>query len=270
MPIGSQLVQIAGSSVLITGASGGIGQAIARELSARGAQLVLTGRRADVLEPLAAELRARTLVVDLEDRGQVERLAAEAGDVDGLVANAGIPAAGRLESFTTAEVDRTLDVNLRAAVVLTHALLPGMLERARGHVVFISSIAGKTTVPGNPLYHATKFGLRGFAGGLRADLHGSGVGVSCIFPGFIREAGIFADAGVTLPRGVGTRSPNDVAQAVASAIERDRGEVDVAPISQRGGAIVGSLAPELSGRFVRRMGADEIAGQMERALRDRR
>ena len=79
-----------------------------------------------------------------------------------------------------------------------HALLPAMLQRARGHLLFMSSIAGKTTVPGNPLYHATKFGLRGFAGGLRADLHGSGVGVSCIFPGFIRLSGSSARLSVRM------------------------------------------------------------------------
>jgi short-subunit dehydrogenase len=82
-----------------------------------------------------------------------------------------------------------------------------MLERGRGHLLSISSIAGKTTVPGAPLYHATKYGLRGFAAALRADLHKSGVGASCIFPGFIRDAGIFADSGAKLPLGVGTRTP---------------------------------------------------------------
>jgi uncharacterized protein len=263
-------VRIAGASILLTGATGGIGQAIARELSAAGATLILTGRREDVLQPLAAELGARAMVVDLNERGELRQLAGDAADTDILIANAGIPAAGRLESFTPEEVDRTLDVNLRAPVMLAHALLEGMLARRRGHLVFISSIAGKMTVPGNPLYHATKFGLRGFAGGLRADLHGSGVGVSCIFLGFIREAGIFADSGVKLPPGVGTRSPHDVARAVAGAIEHDRGEVDVASFSQRAGAVAGALAPEVSARFIRRMGGVEIASEMERSLRDRR
>jgi len=270
MGIGSQLVQIAGSSVLLTGATGGIGHAIARALAARGAQLILTGRRAGVLEPLAAELGARALVVDLSDHAEVDRLVQAAGAVDVLLANAALPAAGRLESFTQAEVDRTLDVNLRAPVTLAHALLPAMLARRRGHLVFISSISGKTAVPGNPLYHATKYGLRGFAAALRTDLHGSGVGVSCIFPGFIRDAGIFAESGVKLPPGVGTRSPEDVARAVVKAIERDRGELDVASLPQRGGVILSGLAPDLAAKVVRRLGGRDVAREMEQALREKR
>jgi short-subunit dehydrogenase len=263
-------VQIGGSSVLVTGASGGLGEAIARELAARGAKLTLTGRRADVLDALAAELGARVVAADLSDRAEVERLAVETGELDILVANAGIPAAGRLESFSREQLDRTLEVNLHSPIALTRAVLPGMLERRRGHLVFMSSIAGKTTVPGNPLYHATKYGLRGFAAALRTDLHGSGVGCSCIFPGFIRGAGIFADAGAKLPPGFGTRSPEDVAKAVAQAIEHDRGEVDVAAFSQRAGARVANLAPDLSAALVRRSGGLRIAREMDVALRDKR
>ncbi len=264
-------MQIAGSTVLLTGATGGLGGAIARALYARSAELILTGRRTGLLEALVRELEgARTIATDLDDAAAVERLVADAGQVDILIANAGIPAAGRLESFTVAELDRTLSVNLRAPIALTHGLLPGMLARDRGHLLFISSIAGKTVVPGDPLYHATKFGLRGFAAGLRSDLLDSAVGVSCIFPGFIRDAGIFADSGVELPPGAGTRSPEDVARAVVDAIEHDRGEVDVATLLERGGTVLGQLAPDLQAKVVRRLGALDIGQQMERALRDKR
>jgi len=255
--------------VLITGASGGLGQAIARALSDCGGELILSGRRAEVLEPLAEELGARALAVDLSEPSEFDRLLEQAGEVDILIANAGIPAAGRLESFTRDQVNRTLDVNLRAPVLLTHALLPGMLERARGHLLFMSSIAGKTTVPGAPLYHATKYGLRGFAAALRTDLHDSGVGVSCVFPGFIRDAGIFADSGAKLPPGVGTRSPEDVAQAVLDAIEHNRGEVDVASLTQRGGAVIAGLVPDIAANVVRRFGG-QISQDMEQTLRDKR
>jgi NADP-dependent 3-hydroxy acid dehydrogenase YdfG len=245
-------VMISGSTVLLTGASGGLGQAIARALYARGAELRIVGRRTEVLERLAAELDgAVATTVDFSEQGAVARLIEQAGDTDILVANAGIPAAGRLESFTPADVDRTLEVNLRTPVALSHALLPQMLERGRGHLLFVSSIAGKMTVPGDPLYHATKYGLRGFAAGLRHDLHGSGVGVSCIFPGFIRNAGIFADSGVKLPPGVGTRSP-------------------VASITQRGGVVLAGLAPDLAATLIRRLGGSEVALEMDQALRDKR
>jgi short-subunit dehydrogenase len=236
----------------------------------RGGKLILSGRRADVLEPLAAELGARDVAVDLTHPGEIERLVEEAGEVDILIANAGIPAAGRLESFTLADVDRTLEVNLRAPVALAHALLPGMLQRGHGHLLFVSSIAGKTVVPGAPLYHATKFGLRGFAAALRTDLHDSGVGVSCIFPGFIRDAGIFADSGVKLPPGMRPRSPEDVARAVVQAIERNRGEVDIAGVPERAGVLLAGLSRDLAANVVRRLGGVEIARKMEHALRDKR
>jgi uncharacterized protein len=134
----------------------------------------------------------------------------------------------------------------------------------------MSSIAGKTTVPGAPLHHTTKYGLRGFAAALRTDLHDSGVGVSCVFPGFIRDAGIFADSGAKLPPGVGTRSPEDVAQAVLDAVEHNRGEVDVASLAQRGGAVIAGLAPDIAANVVRRLGGAQIAQDMEQTLRDKR
>jgi short-subunit dehydrogenase len=263
-------MQISGSTVLLTGATGGIGHAIARELHGRGAKLILTGRRTDVLEPLAAELDARALAVDLSDSAEVERLVAEAGEVDILVANAALPAAGRLESFTMAEIDRALDVNLRAPIVLAHALLGAMVARGRGHLLFVSSLQGKAATPGASLYCASKFGMRGFASGLRADLHASGVGVSTVFPGFIRDAGMFADAGVKLPPGVGTRAPEDVARAVVRAIERNRAEIDVAPLALRAGTVFASLAPELAAQGARLLGSDDIAHKVAERQREKR
>ncbi len=268
--VGSQLVQISGSTVLITGATGGIGHAIARALSARGANLILTGRRTEVLEPLAGELNARSLTVDLSDRSEVERLSAEAGQVDILLANAALPASGTLDSFSVAQIDRALDVNLRAPIILAHALAPDMVARGRGHLLFMSSLSGKAATPGAALYNASKFGLRGFAAALRADLRASGVGVSAVFPGFIRDAGMFADSGVKLPPGIGTRSPEDVAKAVITAIEHNRGEIDVAPLPLRASTIFASVAPELAANVARRLGSDDIARQMEAGQREKR
>jgi short-subunit dehydrogenase len=208
--------------------------------------------------------------VDLAAPDEVDRLVSEAGDVDILLANAGLPASGTLSSFTVEEIDRALTVNLRAPIVLSHALAPAMVERGRGHLLFMSSLAGKAATPGTSLYNATKYGLRGFASALRADLRGSGVGVSTVFPGFIRDAGMFAEAGVKLPPGVGTRSPDHVAQAVLAAIERNRGEVDVAPLPLRVSAAFAGLAPELAAALARRLGSEEIARQMEAGQRTKR
>ena len=255
-------MKLDGRMALVTGATGGIGHAIARALAKKGARLLLTGRRADVLEPLARELGARALSVDLADRAALDRLIEESRDVDVLVANAALPASGRITDFEVAEIDAGLDVNLRAPIVLARALVARMSERGCGHLVFINSLSGKVAAPRASLYSATKFGLRGFAQCLRQDLHGSAIGVSTIFPGFIRDAGMFAKSGAKLPPGVGTRSPEDVAAAVVKAIEGDEGEVDVAPLGLRVGALVGGIAPGVSGTLQRWLGSEKVADEV--------
>jgi len=263
-------MKVDGRSVLVTGASGGLGQAIARRLNAAGASIVLSGRRGEVLEDLASELKAQIAVADLSEPASVRKLIAEHGDVDILVANAGLPGSGRLDSFSEEEIDRALDVNLRAPIVMAREIAPRMVQRGGGHIVFMSSLAGKTSTAGSSIYNATKFGLRGFAGALRAELHGTGVGVSAIFPGFIRNAGMFADAGVKLPAGVGTKSPEHVAAATLRAIERNRGEVDVAPVGLKLGAAIGPLAPETAAAVTRKMGGDAIAQRFETGQKAKR
>ena len=255
-------MEISGARVLVTGATGGLGQAIARDLAGRGAQLVLTGRRTDVLEPLARELGAEVRGVDLADADAVAELASGCTDVDVLVANAGLPGTGTLDRYTVEQVDRVLDVNLRAPVILAQALVPAMVERGRGSLVFMSSLSGKAANPASSLYSATKFGLRGFALGLRLDLHGSGVGVTVVNPGFIREAGMFHESGTKLPPGVGTKSPQDVARAVAKAIESSPAEIDVAPLALRAGASVAGLAPGVAEVVARKLGAGDISTRL--------
>ncbi len=245
--------------VLLTGASGGIGNAIARAVAPVSRELILSGRRTEVLEPLAREIGARVVPCDLAVRADVDRLVEHAGAVDILIANAGMPAGGLLGELTQEEIDQMLEVNLRAPVALARALTPGMIERGRGHVVFMSSLQGKATTPVASIYCATKFGLRGFALALREDLRRHGVGVSVVLPGFIRDAGMFADARAKLPPGIGTRSPEDVAAAVVSAIERNRAEVEVAPVSLRLGTAAASVAPALSAAVSRRLGSERIA-----------
>ena len=270
--VASGAVELGGTTVLLTGASGGIGQAVARALHGRGARVLLSGRSTGALEHLRAELgeTAEVLETDLTEAGAATTLAERAGEVDVFVANAGLPASGRLERFAPEDIDRALDVNLRAPIQLTRALVPGMVERGRGHFVFVSSLSGKVASSRSALYSATKFGLRGFAGGLREDLHASGVGVTVLFPSFIRDAGMFADTGVELPPWVGTRSPDDVARAVVRGIETGRGEIDVAPLSLRLGVLVSALVPETSVRVQRRLGSQGIARAISREQRERR
>ena len=127
--------------------------------------------------------------------------------------------------------------------MLARALCPGDVARGRGHLVFISSLSGKAASPASSVYSATKFGLRGFALALREDLRRDGVGVSVVPPGFIRDAGMFADTGVQLPPGVGTHTPEQVAASMIDAIEHNRAEAVVAPALLRAGADFAAVAP---------------------------
>jgi uncharacterized protein len=263
-------MNLGGRTALVTGASGGLGQAIARALVRRGASVVLTARRAEVLEPLAAETGGRALPCDLSDRASLERLVEDAGPTDVLVANAGIPGSGPIDSFSLEQIDRAIDVNLRAPMVLARLMCEGMAERGGGQIVFVSSLSGKAGTAGSSVYAATKFGLRGFAQGLREDLRPRGVGVSTVLPGFIRDAGMFHDSGAKLPGYVGTKTPEDVADAVVSAIERDRSEVVVAPLGLRLGTAFAGLAPEAAAIVQRKLGADRMAAQIGGGQRSKR
>jgi short-subunit dehydrogenase len=257
----------------VTGATGGIGGAIARALHARGAQLVLTGRREEQLAALGTSLgegRVELVALDLAERDGPARLAEASGAVDVLVANAALPASGRVEDFTPDAIDRALDVNLRAPMQLTRALLPGMLERGRGHIVIVSSLSGKVASVRSGIYSATKFGLRGFAAGLREDVEQSGIGVTVIFPGFVSDAGFFAESGVKLPPWVGTRTPEQVAAAVVRGIEQERAELDVAPLGLRVGTRLAELAPVTAARIQRRLGSERIADGLSEAQRNKR
>jgi short-subunit dehydrogenase len=265
-------MDIGGRRALLTGASGGIGDAIARALHAHGAHLLLSGRRAEALEALASELGDRTEVVqaDLSTPDGVSALAAAVSDVDILVANAGLPGSGRLDDFSAEEIDRTLDVNLRAPMRLARELAPGMVQRGSGHLVFISSMSGKIAAGGGSIYSATKFGLRGFAAALRDELHGTGVGVSLISPGFVREAGLFAETGIKLPAYVRTVSPRQVADAVVKGIERDRGDIDVAPLALRVSAWLAAIAPDSVAAVGRRLGSVKMAERLAERQRGKR
>jgi short-subunit dehydrogenase len=264
-------LELAGSTALLTGATGGIGDAIARALAARGVRLLLSARREADLTRLAQDVGAKAIVSDLSVGSDVDRLAAEALDAgaDLLVANAAHPATGMLAALTQDEIDLILAVNLRAPIELARVLAPAMAGRGRGHLVFISSLSGKSAQPASSLYSATKFGLRGFGLALREDLRGTGVGVSVVAPGFIRDAGMFERTGVKLPPGVGTRTPSDVAAAVIRAIEGNRAEVDVAPLGLRVGSALASVAPGPAGWVSSKLGSSRIAIQMDAGHRRR-
>ena len=265
-------MELRAKTALLTGATGGLGRAIASALAAEGATLVLSSRKADELAELSAGLPGsghRTVVVDLAEEGAALRLTEEAGALHVLVANAGLPASGRLESFTQEQLGRALRVNLESPMRMARELIPPMLERGSGHLVFVSSISGQAATARASVYAATKFGLRGFAFCLREDLRKTGVGVSVISPGSIRDAGMFADSGAKAPPGVGMGTPEQVGAAVVRAIERNRREITVAPLRQRALARIAINAPELSARVAGGL-AERVADEIARGQTDKR
>lgn len=262
-------MQLKDRHALVTGATGGLGHAIARELAARGCTLTVTGRRESELSRLVGELGpcARGIRADLTNPDEVHTLMTRAAPVDILVANAGIGIPEDLGMLSDAEIEQAIRVNLLAPAALARAALEPMKRRGRGHIVFISSGAGLIATPGNgTVYTATKWGLRGLGLALRQELHGTGIGVSTIFPGPIRDAGMLADTGVALPRGFGTSSPADVARAVAEAIELDRAETTVASAAVRLLMGIGAVAPVAIGDLARLAGLGRIrAAMLDRA-----
>jgi short-subunit dehydrogenase len=145
-----------------------------------------------------------------------------------------------------------------------------MVRRGAGHLVFISSMSGKVTTPGQSIYSATKYGIRGFALSLGGDLHGSGVGVTTVFPGLISGAGMFADTGLDVPRGAGTRTPEQVAAAVLRGIRSGRGEIDVAPLLERIGGRLAGFSPGLVAAAGRRLRTGEIAARFAERQTEKR
>jgi short-subunit dehydrogenase len=240
-----------GRNALVTGASGGLGATIARRLHHEGCRLVVSGRREAELAGLAASLgdQVTTVPADLAVPEDVRRLAEQAGEVDILVANAGLPANGELADLTVADISRAIDINVRSTLVLTRLLLPAMLERGSGHVVIVGSLAGIAATPRSSIYNASKFALRGFGHALHEELRGTGVGVSLVSPTFVSGTGMWADTGLRAKHPEVT--PEQVSDACVDAIRKNRAEVLVAPANQRLGVHLAGLFPQLMQRALR-------------------
>ncbi len=237
-------MQIAGSSVLVTGASGGLGSHMVRELARRGARLAISARNVSLLDQLAADTGAEVEVADLTDRSSVERLAARAATCDVLVANAGVGHDPALADMTEDRIDQSIEVNLRAPMVLANAFAQARIAAGGpGRIVLIGSLAGMAATEGTRLYNATKFGLRGFALAFAQDLEGTGVTCTHIAPGFIRDAGMFADGDMDVPGIVRTKAPADVAAAVVKAITDGPPEIFVSPFELRAASTLATVAP---------------------------
>ncbi len=240
-------------TVLITGASAGIGEACARVFARAGARLILAARRAQRLESLADELaelhgtEAHIVALDVRDVGVVahvlEGLPEEWAAVDLVVNNAGMARGlDRVQDGDTRNWDEMIDTNLKGLLYVTRAVLPGMLERGRGHIVNVGSIAGREPYPGGNVYAATKAAVDSLTRGMRMDLLGTPIRVTNVMPGLVetefsmvRFSGDVDRAG-TVYHGYEPLKGEDVAEVVLFAATRPShvnvDEIMVKPVAQ--------------------------------------
>ncbi len=253
-------MELRGRNALVTGAGGGLGVYIARALAGQGVNLALSDLQATSLDELIDELRGHGVRIeavpaDLTDRKQLEALVGRAeeaiGPLDILVNNAGLEFGGSYLRTTSDELEAILGVNLLATMVLTRQALPGMLERGRGHIVNMASLAGKAPVAYLASYCATKHGVVGFTHALRQEHGNDPVGFSALCPGFISQVGMYGrlEKQVGEPPGLGTLPPERVGEAVVQAITKNLPEVIVAKGSARALIIFAAFFPRTMARI---------------------
>lgn len=229
-----------GKTVLLTGASGGIGNHIARLLAQRRVNLALaaTVRSEKKLssladEAMAAGSRSLVLTADITDAGQrrelIRRTEERFGSVDVLINNAGIEDIMAFHRLSEANLARIIETNLNAPLALTLQLLPAMLARGRGHIVNVSSLSGKVPIAFSAVYSATKAALIAWNKAMEDELAGTGVRATVVCPIFVADEGMHAVLGVTAPKLAGEVPPEKVARAVVQAVEKNRAEVLVTP-----------------------------------------
>jgi NAD(P)-dependent dehydrogenase (short-subunit alcohol dehydrogenase family) len=220
---------VAGKRALVTGASAGIGAAIARDLAAAGCTVGICARRADLLDKVLGDCRAqapdsRSWVLDLADPGAVDGLAAaaeeELGGVDILVNNAGMPKRRHAVSLTMDEVEQVMALNYLSPIRLTLALLPAMLDRGDGRIVNVSSVAARFGPPREAAYSASKAALSAFSESLEVDLSGSGVHVQLVNPGIIDTELFHLPDNEPSLGNIPPERPEDLAAAVRQQIEQ--------------------------------------------------
>jgi short-subunit dehydrogenase len=248
-----------GKYVLLTGGSRGIGPFIAEALARRGAHIALAARSEEALRRTANSLRTydvQTIIcpVDLaqpqQRRDLIRRVLDEFGCIDILVNNAGLETEGSFLRLSWEAIRETIEVNLTAPMALTRLVLPHMLDRKGGHIVNIASIGAKSGTPFDAVYCGTKAGLAEWTRGLRLELTGTGVYFSTIFPGYVKETGMFARFDMLPPWSIGSCTPSQVARTVVRAIERKKQEVIVNSRPLRPAYALAELFPTMRDRLV--------------------
>jgi short-subunit dehydrogenase len=254
--------------VVVTGASRGIGRAIAQAFAERGCEVGLMARSEEELNELALALPGEgheALPADVGDAGEVAKAIAEFGPVDIVVANAGVAHYGPFRDMDMDKVERMTRINWLGTVNTVAATLPGMLDRARGHVVIVSSGAGLRSFPWAAVYGATKSAQRGFAEALRHELSGTGVSLTTVYPGEV-ESHLHDHEKATMPdwyQGKEKAAPAEpLGRAVVQAVEDDDRAVYYPPLV-RALRVVHGISPKLADRMLKAMRGGTAAPRID-------
>lgn len=254
---------------ILTGASRGIGAELADGLARKGVNLALAARSKDDLEQVAERVRAHgvkaiAVPTDISNRSELAELVArtreELGPVDLLVNNAGLELAGYSHELDPDHIDQVVQVNLTSLIQLTRMVIPEMMQRKRGHVCNIASVAGKVARPYAVVYAATKHGVIGFSWSLRAEMAEHNVEISAVCPGYVGDAGMFATR--TQSMGVGQPPPalkavpvDDVVKETIKSIEDNRAEVIVGPLMMKIADVAHAISPDFAMNVARKSGS---------------
>lgn len=256
---------IAGKTVLLTGASGGIGTFIARALAQQGATVIGVSRSHQGLEKISAEINATggkafSIPFDITKLAElpalVEKINKLAGQVDIVINNAAIEKFRPFQNYTSEDIQSILTLNLHAPMELTRLLLPSMIERNSGHIVNIASGAGKKAAPFNSVYSASKAGLIMWSEAMRYELSNTDVGVSIICPGCI-NAGMFLALDIPAPSGARITEPTELADIVIQAIKQNQKEVIMDSFAVKVFYALSQLSPEFGDSMIHKAGVIE-------------
>jgi short-subunit dehydrogenase len=266
-------MELRNSVGIVTGASRGIGAQIAEGLARKGVNLALAARSKDDLEQVAEQVRSQGVKViaiptDISNRRELEELVSrtreDLGPIDLVVNNAGMEIAGYSHELDSDRIDQAVQVNLTSLIQLSRLVLPEMVERKRGHICNIASVAGKVARPYSVVYAATKHGVVGFSWSLRAEMAEHNIEVTVVCPGYVSDVGMFADRREKLgfgkaPNALKEVTPEEVVAATIEAIETNRAETVVGPVALRIADIVHAISPDLAMNIARKSGSYRFA-----------
>lgn len=269
-------MELSGANALVTGAAGGLGRYISRALAAQGANLALSDLPGDALDERVKEVAGFGTTVEAvpadlakqgERRGLIEQAESALGPIDVLVNNAGLEFVGPYAEAPLSQIDLITKVNLLSVLELSRIALPGMLERRRGQIVNVASLAGKSALAYFHTYNATKFGVVGFSHALRHELTDEPVSVTVICPGFIEREGMYGrvEEHVAPQNPLGSSPPEEVGAAVVRAVRDDPAEIIISKRPVRPLIALGSVAPKAAIWLNERVGTRRAAREMGEA-----